>query len=303
MSPTSEVLTNLLWTEKYRPTELSELALDDEVRALLESYIEAGEIPHLLFVGPPGCGKTTIARILISKLDCVRLTLNASDERGIDVVREKVGTFAAAVTGVRWNIVFLDEGDGLTSDAQTSLRNHIEAYADQTRFIITANLGHKIIPAIQSRCQVIALGSPPLKERFRVLSAVLKAEGIEAEAPTIFGYAEKYADMRTMLLTAHRAVLANRGTLPVVEAKVGASGATLLEIINTKNWKRLREVTTSGEFEAGRALRDLFWSIPDDHPKVGFLRLVIARGVHETGFTPDPVVLFLGVCAEAMEGL
>lgn len=292
----------LLWTEKYRPSKLEDMALDTGVRRVLASYLEAAEIPHLLLVGPSGSGKTTVARILCASLDCQVRALNASDERGIDVVREKIKSFVVSMLGARWNVVFLDEADAMTSDAQTALRNLIEAYADRARFIFTANLQHKIIGAIQSRCQILQMGRPPLKERYKVLASVLEAEEIEAEPQILLSYAERYPDMRRMLWAAQLAWFAE-GVLLTAAPEIGDGGPALFKLVEEKNWTALLHLSATGGFDHEQALRGMFYAVPDEHPKAGFLRHVLGRGVHESGFTPDPVVLFLAVCAEAMEGL
>ncbi len=297
-------MDGLLWTEKYRPRRLEDVALDDGARRVLAAYVEAREIPHLLLSGPAGSGKTTVARILIDALDCRHLTLNASADRGIDVVRARVGAFVTAAFGVRWNVVFLDEADAMTSDAQTALRNLIEAHADRARFILTCNYPHKIIAPIQSRCQVISMGRPPLKERYRILAAVLSAEGIAADPAVLLGYAERFPDLRRMLMAAQRAHLAGGGApLPPAVAQDRATGAEVLRLLETRNWTGLRRLASGADFDPTQALRDLFWAIPDDHARVGFVRHVVAKGLHETTYTPDPIILFLGVAAEVMEGL
>lgn len=302
----SEVLNSVNWTESYRPTSLDEVALEPAQRRLIEGYIEAGEIPHLFLVGPPGSGKTTVAKIINDAIDCRVLTLNASAERGIDVVREKVGSFAQSMFTSSWNHVFLDEADALTADAQTALRNTMETFAEKTRFILTANNGHKVIGPLQSRCQVIPLGRPPLVERCRVLARILKAEGIAATKQIIVGYAERYPDMRQMLLAAQQAYLAadkRDDGLPPVPPRGSQDGATLFEWLVKGAWPSFKSVTTRADFNAGDVLRELFWAVPDNHPKAFFLRGIIGKGVHESGFTPDPVVLFLAVVAECMDGV
>lgn len=298
----TSVLTDVLWVEKYRPRTFADMALEPDTRQVLQSYLDAGEIPHLLLVGPSGSGKTTAGRILFNGIDAAVLTLNASSERGIDVVREKIGTFAGALLAARWNVVFLDEADAMTSDAQTALRNLIESFAERTRFILTANYGHRIIAPIQSRCQLLTFDRPPLQERFRILGKVLTAEGIPSDVPTTLSYAEKYPDLRQMLNGAQRAYLA-KGSLPPAQTMVSLDGAELLGHLEQKNWRAVRNVAVAPGFDATQVLRELFYAVPDEHPHAGRLRHILGRGVHETGFTPDPIILFLAVCAEAMEGL
>jgi len=318
----TDVLTELQWTEKYRPQELKDVALEPDTRQVLQSYLDAGEVPHLLFVGPQGSGKTSVARILLANIDCQVLSLNASTERGIDVVRGKIGGFVTSMFPKRWNIVFLDEADQMTTEAQTGLRNMVESYHERSRFILTANQGYKIIPPIQSRCQMFTFGRPPLKERWRILTAVLAAENIAADPQLVLGYAEKYPDMRRMLMAAQKAYLASAEhsddcaiglgsgcncpatySLPPATAITSVDGSELLALVTAKDWTSLKHRSTLGDFDHQQALRDLFWAVPDSHARAGFLRHIFGRGVHESGFTPDPIVLFLGVCAEAMEGL
>lgn len=299
----TDVLTDVLWTEKYRPTKLDELALSEDNRNILQSYLDAGEIPHLLLVGPSGSGKTTTARILYHALDCQFIVLNASAERGIDIVRNRIGEFVRVRSAFRFNIVFLDESDAMTADAQTALRNTMESFAEGARFILTANRLHRIIGPIQSRCQLISMTPPPLKERYRILTSVLQREGITAETSVALGYVERYPDLRLMLWAAQRAYLSKGAPLPPVSEGGPTDGAGVLELLLEKNWTGLRRLTTSDGFEPQEVLRALFYAVPDEHEKVGFLRHIIGKGIHESAFTPDPIILFLGVCAEAMEGL
>ncbi|CAD6188254.1 unnamed protein product [Caenorhabditis auriculariae] len=162
-----EVKTNLPWVEKYRPKKLDELVAHEEIVKTLSRFIENRTLPHLLFYGPPGTGKTTTilaaARKMYSTADyrSMVLELNASDERGIDVVRNTIVTFAqtkslvnfrADESKVPFKLVVLDEADSMTNDAQNALRRIIEKYTDNARFCIICNFLSSIIPAIQSRC-------------------------------------------------------------------------------------------------------------------------------------------------------
>jgi DNA polymerase III delta prime subunit len=169
-----------LWCERYRPHKLQDLIVSDHTRSILEGF--KSEIPNLLFVGAPGTGKTSTARIIVSDiLGCDYLYINASDESGIDMIRSKVVSFAQTKSfdgGMK--VVIFDEADGISATAQGALRNIMEEYAKHTRFILTANYKHKIIPAVQSRCQSIDI-KPTIEEAVKRCYHILKQEGVVVE--------------------------------------------------------------------------------------------------------------------------
>ncbi|HHD16336.1 MAG TPA: replication factor C small subunit [Euryarchaeota archaeon] len=176
-----------IWTEKYRPKTLSELVGQKEIIQRLMAIVESGNIPHFLFTGPAGTGKTTSALALARQLfgeekwrDNFQ-ELNASDERGIQVVRTKIKSFARAAPlgGADFKVIFLDEADSLTADAQAALRRTMERYSNTCRFILSCNYSSRIIPPIQSRCSVMRF-APLKKEDIReYLGRIEKNEGIE----------------------------------------------------------------------------------------------------------------------------
>ncbi|GAA0224004.1 replication factor C small subunit [Haladaptatus pallidirubidus] len=174
-----------IWVEKYRPQTLDEVAGHDDITARLKSYIEKNDLPNLLFSGQAGIGKTTSAVAIAKELygndwQTHFLELNASDERGIDVVRDQIKNFARHDPGaVDFQIIFLDEADSLTNDAQAALRRTMEQFSDKTRFIMSCNYSSKIIDPIQSRCAVFRFGPIPdgaVAERIRYIA---DEEGIE----------------------------------------------------------------------------------------------------------------------------
>ncbi len=169
-----------IWVEKYRPMTLDDVFGQEETVERLKSYVRSGNLPHLLFTGPPGVGKTasavSIAREMFGEFWAENFTeLNASDERGIDVVRNKIKTFAktAPIGGASFKIIFLDEADALTNDAQSALRRTMEKYSSNCRFILSCNYSSKIIEPIQSRCAIYrfrSLTDDAISQRIRYIA-------------------------------------------------------------------------------------------------------------------------------------
>jgi replication factor C small subunit len=194
---------NTIWTERYRPDNLENYIGNDVIRAKLEQYIQTQDIPHLLFYGTAGTGKTTAAKILVKNIDCDYMFINASDERGIDTVRDKIKGFASTVGFAPLKIVVLDEADFLGREAQPALRNMMEAYSASTRFILTANYLERIIDPLVSRTQVYKLTPPSKKDAAKKLADILKNENVEYDTKTIAQIVNAYyPDIRKCINTA-----------------------------------------------------------------------------------------------------
>jgi len=174
-----------IWTEKYRPRKFNEVVGQDEIVQRIESLTNSLNIPHLLFAGPAGTGKSTLALIIVQELFGVDwrdsyLELNASDERGINIVREKVKNFARtkAIGKVPFKIIFLDEADALTPEAQQALRRTMENYSATCRFILSCNYSSKIIDPIQSRCALFRFKLLEKKAIEKVLNKIAQGEDL-----------------------------------------------------------------------------------------------------------------------------
>lgn len=193
-----------IWTERYRPKTLSRVRGQEAVTSRLKAFVESKNMPHLLFAGPAGVGKTSAAIALAKDLfgdtwhNSV-LELNASDERGIDVVRNKIKDFARsrAIQDVPFKLIYLDEADALTKDAQHALRRTMEDYAQSTRFILSCNYSSKIISPIQSRCAIFRFKPLPQDILIKILTEIAEKEGLMITAGALnFLYEASEGDAR-----------------------------------------------------------------------------------------------------------
>lgn len=180
---------NEMWTEKYRPKTLDEVVGQKDVTTRLKGYVQSGNMSHIMFAGTPGTGKTTCALALARELfgDNWKgnfLELNASDDRGIEVVRGKIKDFArvAPLEGASFKIIFLDESDSLTTDAQGALRRTMEKYSRTCRFILSCNYASKIIAPIQSRCALFVFRPLQDADVREFLEKIVKEEGLEVDS-------------------------------------------------------------------------------------------------------------------------
>lgn len=186
--------------EKYRPDTLEGYVCRDEDRVKFQEFIDNQDIPHLLFAGKPGAGKTTLAKILVKNINCDYLYINATDERSIDVMRDKVGAFAAAGSFKPLKIVILDEATHILQASQVILLNMMETFSLTTRFILTGNYPERLIEPLRSRCQEFDLQPPSKKVIAKHIDSILNQEGIEHTVEDVVNVVRKfYPDYRKII--------------------------------------------------------------------------------------------------------
>ncbi|CCC82115.1 replication factor C small subunit [Thermoproteus tenax] len=268
-------MTDLFWFEKYRPKSFAEIVDLEEIKARLAEFIKAGNMPHLLFYGPPGTGKTTTALVLARELYGERwrentLELNASDERGINVIRERVKEFArtAPAGGAPFKLVVLDEADNMTSDAQQALRRIMEMYAATTRFVLLANYVSGIIEPIQSRCAVFRFSPLPKDAVVARLRYIAEQEGLKVTQDAleaIFDFTQ--GDMRRAITALQ---IASSTTREIDEEAI----ARALGYVSPSILRRLIAEAISGDFS--KAISQIYGIVADGG--VGELELI--RQIH-----------------------
>lgn len=195
-----------LWTEKYRPRHLEDYVFRDAAqKEQVQSWVQSGAIPHLLFSGAPGVGKTTLARILIAELgidDYDVLEINASRENSVDVIRDKITGFVQTMPFGAFKVVLLDEADYISPNGQAALRGVMETYHASARFILTCNYPNRVIPALHSRCQGFHIERVDITEFTARVATVLVTEAVEFDLDTLDTYVKAtYPDLRKCLNT------------------------------------------------------------------------------------------------------
>ena len=193
---------NSLLVEKYRPSKLENYVGNENIKKSISKYLEQNDILNLIFYGQAGTGKTTLAKLCVQNLDCDHLYINASDERGIETIRDKVQSFASVASFKPLKVVILDEADFLTIQAQASLRNIIETFSRTTRFIMTCNFVERIIDPLQSRCQVLKIVPPTKKDVAKHLHWICNEESITHELNDLVPLVNQYyPDLRKCINT------------------------------------------------------------------------------------------------------
>ena len=234
-----------LLVEKFRPVKLENYVGNEHIKKTINQYLNQNDIQNLIFYGPAGTGKTTLAKLIVKNLDCDYLYINASDERGIETIRDKVSGFASTASFKPIKVVILDEADFLTIQAQASLRNVIETFSRNTRFIMTCNYVERIIDPLQSRCQVLKIVPPSKSDVAKHIAWILGEENTGFELDDIKTIVNQfYPDLRKCLNTIQ---LSTQDSKLIIDKSILVSSNYMNQVLkllsNAKpNWKEIRQI-------------------------------------------------------------
>jgi DNA polymerase III delta prime subunit len=241
-----------LWVEKYRSTDLNTYVGNENIKKTIQQYLDQNDIQNFIFSGPAGTGKTTLAKLIVNNLDCDYIYINASDERGIDTIRDKVSGFASTASFKGIKVVILDEADFITIQGQAALRNVIETYSRTTRFILTCNFVERIIDPLQSRCQVLKIVPPSKADIAKHIAGIIEQENVEYEIDDIKLLVNQfYPDLRKMLNTAQLST--QGGKLLIDKSIIVSSNYTaqvLKELTKPKpSWNEIRQIIANANIQ------------------------------------------------------
>ena len=260
-----------LWVERYRPVSLENYIGNEHLKTKVSKYISTGDIPHLLLHGKAGTGKTTLAKLLVSNVDCDQMYVNASDENNVETVRNKIKMFASSVGFKDLKVIILDECDFLTPNAQAALRNLMETFSKHCRFILTCNYVERIIDPIQSRCQSFQIIPPSKKEVAIHISKILNTESVSFENEQIVTMVNSsYPDIRRIINAVQRNIVDNRLIVDTESLVQNDYKLQVLEILQTQDkknaFKNLRQLLADSQI---RDYADLFRLLYDEIESYG----------------------------------
>ncbi len=307
-------MSNFIWVEKYRPKTIEECILPDSAKQMFQEFLNKGEIPNMLLAGPPGIGKTTVAKALCNELGVDVYVINGSDEgRFLDTVRNNAKNFASTVSltsDSKHKVIIIDEADNTSNDVQLCLRAFIEEFAGNCRFIFTCNYKNKILEPLHSRCAVVDF-SIKGKERqsiaaqfFKRLQEILVAEGVESDNKVLVELVNKhFPDWRRVLNECQRYSVSGKIDAGILATFSDVAVNELVKNLKEKNFPEVRKwVVSNMDNDTTVLMRRIYDACYTslENNSVPAAVLVLAKYQYQAAFVADQEINMLACLTELM---
>jgi replication factor C small subunit len=294
-----------LWIEKYRSETLEQYIGNDAVKARIADCIASNDIPHFIFAGSAGTGKTTLAKLIVKNIQCDYLYINASDENGIDIIRDKVKGFASTSTFKPLKVVILDEADFLTQPAQAALRNLIEEYSMVTRFVLTCNYIERLIEPLQSRCEIHIL-KPPTKSAVakHICINILDVEDITYDIKDVAKVInELYPDVRSIIKVLQSNVKDSKLTITTLDDNWCKQLIQILSKRDKNAWYQIRQLVADAQVDDFQtAYRYMFDHLTEfSYGHDAELSVILDDFIWRAGVVPDKEINFAAAISKILD--